>query len=722
MIIIITLIVAGLAILLLNQASGISLDLSFRVIDNLADQRAEYWKGRQEGYLRVLRTLSNVMSTYETLDPELRRNRFDELLSGTLAFEPHMVSLYTVWKPNALDGMDAAFVDRIGSGPAGQYAMLYTRENGGIEGRATVDIDASMVYFNGPNSKRDRFEQPTPRKVEGEDTYIIRMMVPIINRHTNETVGGVGCLWNISNIQPLLESTIHAHEEISVMAIYSSNGFILGHFLPERIGHTLLEVDHEYGDNIQLANQAVHNAKHYRDSVYDPTLNSEIELVITPVSFGNSDLTWSVMIGATKDYVLKEVRTITKYTIILAIIAILAAAIIVFIVLKFATSPIVAVAITLKDISEGEGDLTRVIPVTGKDEISDLSRSFNLTLDKIKNLIITIKQQTVILLDIGNELSSNMTETAAAINEITANINSIKGRVLNQSASLDETNATMTQITGNIDRLNDHIEEQNTSVSQSSSAIEEMVANIRSVSETLSKNHENVKQLSTASEAGRNGLETVTENIKEISKESQGLLEINTLMKNIASQTNLLSMNAAIEAAHAGEAGKGFAVVADEIRKLAEESANQSKTTSNVLIKIKDSIDKITSLSNNVLSGFEAIDTNVKTVAEQESNLRNAMDEQNEGSKQILKAISLLNEISEQVKNKSIEMKHGSKEVIQESKNLEVATQEITGGMNEMATGAEQINIAVNRVAELSEKNKDNINLLVKEVARFKVE
>jgi methyl-accepting chemotaxis protein len=193
-------------------------------------------------------------------------------------------------------------------------------------------------------------------------------------------------------------------------------------------------------------------------------------------------------------------------------------------------------------------------------------------------------------------------------------------------------------------------------------------------------------------------------------------------MENIASQTNLLSMNAAIEAAHAGEAGKGFAVVAAEIRKLAESSSAQSKTISDVLKKIKSSIDKITKSTENVLNKFEAIDSSVKIVAQQEENIRNAMEEQGEGSKQILSSIGGLNEITGQVKSSAQEMMIGAKEVIHESQNLEKQTQEITSGMNEMATGADQINLAVNQVNEISVKNREGIATLMGEVSKFKVE
>ena len=174
----------------------------------------------------------------------------------------------------------------------------------------------------------------------------------------------------------------------------------------------------------------------------------------------------------------------------------------------------------------------------------------------------------------------------------------------------------MEQITVNIEKLNSHVEKQSDSVSRSSSAVEEMLANIQSVTQTLVENMKNVDALSAASEVGRTGLQDVFTDIQEVIRESEGLMEINAVMKSIASQTNLLSMNAAIEAAHTGESGKGFAVVADEIRKLAENAGVQSKTINDVLKKIKGSIDKIITSTENVLAKFESIDTNVKVVAE----------------------------------------------------------------------------------------------------------
>ena len=383
--------------------------------------------------------------------------------------------------------------------------------------------------------------------------------------------------------------------------------------------------------------------------------------------------------------------------------------------------PITEVAQTLKDISEGEGDLTHSIPVKSNDELGELARAFNLTLMKIRNLVVAIKTQSGVLSEIGDELAGNMNETASSMNQIAVNIQGIKSRVMGQSASVTEARATMEQVSVNIDRLNGHVALQTNAVAQSSSAIEEMMANIQSVTATLAKNSSNVKHLRESSEFGRYGLQEVAADIQEIARESAGLMEINSVMENIASQTNLLSMNAAIEAAHAGEAGKGFAVVAGEIRKLAESSKEQSNTIGTVLRKIAESIGKITKSTDNVLNKFESIDHNVKIVADQAETISNAMEEQSYGSRQILDASGKVNEITQRVKGESVEMLDGSREVIQESKNLERMTQEITGGINEMSIGADHVNTAVSNVTALSARNRENISVLVRAVSQFKV-
>jgi methyl-accepting chemotaxis protein len=408
--------------------------------------------------------------------------------------------------------------------------------------------------------------------------------------------------------------------------------------------------------------------------------------------------------------------------IILLCISILLGFVVYYILLKTVVLPVRKVASLLKNISEGDGDLTQTISIKSKDEIGDLAGSFNLTIEKIRGLIIAIKAQAHNLSYVGSELASNMAQTAAAVNQISANIQSIKNQTVNQAASVTETNSTMAQISQNIGKLDGLITDQSSNITQSSSAIEEMLANIASVSQTLERNAENVQELSAASGSGRENLNAVSAQIREVAKESDGLLEISAVIQSIASQTNLLSMNAAIEAAHAGDSGRGFSVVADEIRKLAETSGTQAKTVSVVLKRIKASMDAITSATEKVMRQFDDIARKIDSVAERELSIKNAMDEQGEGSKQILEAVGQLNSITGSVKSGSVEMLTGSSEVIRESENLGRITGEVSGSMNEMASGVQEITVAVNKVNDISQENKQSIDALLREVGAFKVE
>ena len=385
------------------------------------------------------------------------------------------------------------------------------------------------------------------------------------------------------------------------------------------------------------------------------------------------------------------------------------------------TAPINATVEVLEDISEGAGDLTKRVAIQSRDEIGLMASHLNLTLDKVRALVIAIKAQSDSISDIGVSLASSMKETATAVNQIGSNIQGIKAQTIEQSASVTQTHSTMDQMSKNIQTLDGHIDQQTSSVSQSSSAVEEMLANIASVTSTLAKNAASVKELLLSSEEGRANLEEVSNNIREVARESEGLLEISVVIQDIASQTNLLSMNAAIEAAHAGDSGKGFAVVADEIRKLAESSGSQSKTVSVSLKKIKDAMDRITKSTDTVLKQFESINDRIKSVSDHEQGIRNAMDEQTSGSKEILGAIGALNDVTTKVKSGSTEMLTGSREIIHESGNLEKITKELSAGMNEIALGAEQITININKINELSRTNAESAKSLIAEVNKFKV-
>ena len=718
-IVIILSVIVILSVFTISRSSSLLIDATYQYAGELAEGSAIELQRRIEVFSDYGNVLSLIFSDFETTPEFLRRDSYDDFMRSTIQQNASIMGIWTAWLPDTIDSYDAE---------RGQYQTFYTRRQTGYVEHIPEGYNGWRNYLANIESK-PVLASPVWRDTHGYgNVAIISIMFPIKNSG-GALVGLVGINY-VSDMQEIVDDLVKlVYEGKGVAAVYANDGVIVAHYDRTHVRSNIRDNIAErelLGDQHNRVVQSIINGGENGKAVtlnrHSDFIGTDLHIIFRPVKVSGVDTPWSLMLGIPMNEITRPVREMTMITIIFAVIILAVAAIITFFFARNIVKPIISVTHTLRDISEGEGDLTKRIINNSKDEVGELSRYFNLTLDKIKNLVIKIKNEATKLSEVGTDLASNMNQTAAAVNEIVANIQSIKSRVINQSASVSQTHATMEQLTGNINRLGKHVEDQSDNIAEASAAIEEMVANVQSVTKTLINNNANVKALQSSSEVGRSGLSDVARDIKEIANESQGLLEINSVMANIASQTNLLSMNAAIEAAHAGEAGRGFAVVADEIRKLAESSSAQSKTISAVLKKIKTSIDKIMQSTENVLNKFGAIDSSVRTVAEQEESIRNAMEEQGTGSKQILEGIGNVNDITKQVKGGSGEMLAGAKEVIQESDNLEKMTQEISSGMSEMATGADQINEAVLHVSEISIKTREGIDTLMKEVSRFKVE
>jgi methyl-accepting chemotaxis protein len=388
---------------------------------------------------------------------------------------------------------------------------------------------------------------------------------------------------------------------------------------------------------------------------------------------------------------------------------------------RWIASPIKVMASHFEDLSEGSADLTKRLTIKRKDEIGVMVQDFNIFLEKLAAIIIEMKdvqqeiRSSALHLSDGTQTAYTESEKIGGIvAQIQEQVHEHKTNMTTSSEAVEDTSRRLSQL----DRL---IIDQSNAIAGTSSSIEQMTGNISAISSTIANIAQEFRLIMTVSEKGKLTQHNAKQKIKGISEQSIGLLEANTIIGDIAAQTNLLAMNAAIEAAHAGQAGKGFSVVASEIRRLAETAGEQSKDISGKLRAIQESIQGVVSASLATDQAFGDLNDKIKMMDELVTSINYAMKEQMIACQQILTATTAINEITIKVRMSSGEMTRENQVIVTSMEQLEHAANLIAASTEVMLNGIGKVEAQTKDIAVIASQNGSLVDRMEHAIGRFKV-
>ncbi|QEN04096.1 methyl-accepting chemotaxis protein [Thiospirochaeta perfilievii] len=647
---------------------------------------------------------------------DIPRDVITDMLKRWYESNPGIVDTWLVFEDNAYDGNDIEYANTERYGKSGAFTSWISDDGSGGVGiyssELSGDAETDAWYHYPKSRKKTTISDPYEFEYASGLKTIVTISEPIFNS-SGKYLGLVGTDFEVGTIDSIIgDITIY---DTGYINLFSENGTIIVSQNDDWLGKNVSDIEYFKGDYSNNISKGEFFSTNNR--------NAKMHITGMPIKFVNSGQQWMLTINIPQKEITKMATKNAIQIVLLGIITYLIIVILSYIFSKTITKPLVAASVTMKDISEGDGDLTKRLVSQSQDEVGILSHQFNLFLDTLISMVKKIGEASNINVNIKQELVANIEEIVSSLVQINYNLDGVSKQITTLNSKLNNSANAVNDITTNINGMDDKIQEQASAIEESTAAVTQMVASLKSVADIVLKKGESTKRLVQTAEFGENKMDETSQSFKEgIVTKIDSISEMTGIISNIASQTNLLSMNAAIEASHAGDAGKGFAVVADEIRKLAELSSDNSLKISSVINEIISAIGITDTNINETTESFRLISSEVEGVNQALQEINSATQELFSGGEEILQSMSILRDSSIQLRDSSAVINSSSELVDSSLKDVSRISREVTDAVIEATSGSNEIKIAMLRSQELTTELGDATDRVNNEVGRFKTE
>lgn len=526
--------------------------------------------------------------------------------------------------------------------------------------------------------------------------------------------------WESQQIKQLNETLFRDTFLGSYPFIISRDNTMIAHLNPDLVGQSNVINDLATGEDLiaNLFSVGYGNAEYWYskpgEDAAKPFLKRGFVRIYEPRDW--------MIVYSTYDIELSAVVTKSRNTIlIIGLISAMVVAGVTLLTVNLILKGLKLANVRLKEISEGDADLTQILKVESKDEVGQLSDSFNNFTGSLRDIVKHIQESTGEGREVAETLSANVEEISAALDEIMATITSIDQQSETLSTLAGGTSEAMKSISLALETVNNQTEEETSAVEESSAAVEEMVASIRNISRLATDRSEMAEQLSEMARKGEDQMGTTLKDIEGIATSADSIRDVVTVIDGISAQINLLAMNAAIEAAHAGDAGRGFAVVADEIRKLAESTGTNAKSIGESVGQITDRIKETAVRSRETGESIGEIVSGSADVSLTLKEIMSALEELGKGTEQITEALDHLNTASHTVRDSAVNIEGQSADSRVSLEQVSDLSRQNHEGIEEIRRAMDEIGTSVRAIMGLGTRNAEAMDALDSEVRRFTV-